>query len=93
MINMKHSKLYLTSDKLRLIDKDGNVIAFQQEQNGSVFYGSVSIESEAYERRCKKTHSVTVCTAWEEDYSCKLFEDVEICTQWDYVPNGFSNIS
>lgn len=92
-MNGNSEVLYLTKDKHYLTDGRGNIIAIKEMEDGKDYYRPISIESEAYEKKCIQVAPRKVCVLWGEDFNCLAWDEVDICTRWELTPRGFSNIS
>ena len=93
MAQADDSTLYLSKDKQYLTDTKGVVIGHRVQGEGATYYASISIESEAYKKKCTALEAQRVCTVWNENNSCLVWDEVDVCTQWQYQPYGFTNIS
>lgn len=85
--------LYLSKDKQYLTDINGVIISYRMEEGGFIFYATISIESEAYKKKCMAFKAKRVCTSWNANNACLIWDEVDVCTQWQYYPDGFNNIS
>lgn len=93
MTQTKNSTLYLSKNKKYLTDIAGEIICHRTEKEGKIFYSVITIESEAYKRRCIGLKAIRVCTLWNDNNVCLVWDEVDVCVQWQYELYGFSNIS
>lgn len=85
--------LFLSKDKKYLLDEEDNIISEMMGSEGHIYYKTIGVESEAYEKVCTDIKPRKVCILWNDAHECQLWHDVDVCTQYELVSKGFSNIS
>ncbi|QEH39586.1 hypothetical protein [Chitinophaga sp. XS-30] len=93
MTAVQEQVLYLSKDKKYLVDDEDNVISVLVKTADVVYYSTIGIESEAYEKVCTETRTRKVCAIWNDLHECLLTEDVTVCSGFELIPRGYSNIS
>lgn len=92
-MTMFPKSVYLSKDKMFLMDDEDRPILARKKEKGILFYQPIGIESEAFEKICRETSPLRVCTSWNDAHECRIWDEVEVCTRWDLVSKGYSNIS
>ena len=85
--------LFLTEDRMAILDSAGHTICVKREWNGCDYYHPIAVETEGYEAICSQVMRHKVCTRWDASMHALLWEVVDVCNKVVLMPRGFSNIS